>query len=188
MSGSGRKSGYRKSVTEAYENSYPVPNKEEEECIVKVKGSRGTNIFEIELNANTIELARLPNKFKKLIWIKRNDYLIVSYMNHQKSTDESSSAAEVETPVTVLLNANSNLAFDESKVQYEIKHILNKDQIKHLKAQLLWPEHFISEEDNKKKMSSDSYGDDLMPDYQEDYLLEEEEDEEAEGDGGDVGV
>ena len=45
MSGSGRKSHYRKNITEKFLNSMPVP--EEGEDIVKVHGSRGTNIFEV---------------------------------------------------------------------------------------------------------------------------------------------
>ena len=45
MSGSGRKSQYRKSVTDEYLNGFPLP--EDRDAIAMVKSSRGTNIFEV---------------------------------------------------------------------------------------------------------------------------------------------
>jgi hypothetical protein len=45
MSGSGRKTHYRKSVTEEFLHGLPVP--EENEVICKTHSSRGTNIFEV---------------------------------------------------------------------------------------------------------------------------------------------
>ena len=45
MSGSGRKTHYRKSVTEEFLNGLPVP--EENEVVCRTHGSRGTNIFEV---------------------------------------------------------------------------------------------------------------------------------------------
>ena len=70
---------------------------------------------------NTNELALLPNKFKKLIWIKKGDFVIVS-----------SSLSEEESAVSL------------AKVKYLIKCILNKDQIKHLKQKSKWPEYLAS--------------------------------------------
>ena len=76
MSGAGRKSGYRKGVTDSFLNDYPLPE-EGISQIVKVKGVRGSNQIEI-IDANGQEsLALLPNKFRKLIWVKRNDYVMV---------------------------------------------------------------------------------------------------------------
>lgn len=45
MSGAGRKSQYRKSVTDDYLNGLPLP--EDRDVIAQVKSSRGTNIFEV---------------------------------------------------------------------------------------------------------------------------------------------
>ncbi|CAN0053103.1 unnamed protein product [Ectocarpus fasciculatus] len=62
-------------------------------------------------------LALLPTRFRKLIWVKRGDYLITS-----------TSAGDFETS-----------AGETGKVRHRVEHILNKDQIKHLKKQELWP-------------------------------------------------
>ena len=68
MSGAGRKSGYRKGVTDSFLNDYPLPE-EGISQIVKVKGVRGSNQIEI-IDANGQEsLALLPNKFRKLIYL-----------------------------------------------------------------------------------------------------------------------
>ena len=64
-----------------------------------------------------MDLALLPNKFKKLIWIKRNDFVI----------------------------ANTSIPEDDpnaTKVKFVIKAILNKDQIRHLKQIGKWPAAF----------------------------------------------
>jgi hypothetical protein len=52
MSGSGRKTHYRKSVTEEFLNGLPVP--EENEVICRNHSSRGTNIFEVKIY-NTVK-------------------------------------------------------------------------------------------------------------------------------------
>ena len=71
-------------------------------------------MFEVSIaGSEAIELAILPNKFKSLIWVKRNDFVIV-----ERVTDE------------------------ETKVKYSIRYILNKQQIKHLRNQGKWPSEF----------------------------------------------
>lgn len=143
MSGSGRKSQYRKSVTEKYLDSDITPK--EGELIVLVLSNRGANIFEIQLPSGEVELARLPNKFNKLIWIKKNEYLIVE----RNAAEEESSSM---------------------KVKYAITNVINKDNIKSLKTSGLWPEEFNKE---KETVIVDEYSkDDLMPGYvdeEEDY-------------------
>ena len=88
--------------------------------------------MQISLENNTNELALLPNKFKKLIWIKKGDYVIVS-----------SSLSEEENAVS------------SAKVKYLIKCILNKDQIKHLKQISKWPEYLAS--NDSAPVISDKY-------------------------------
>jgi probable RNA-binding protein EIF1AD len=61
-------------------------------------------------------LALLPTKFRKLIWVKRGDHLIVSGASHDFLT----------------------AAGDRGKVRFMVEHILYKDQVKHLKAQGVW--------------------------------------------------
>ncbi len=115
MSGSGRKSHYRKSVTDEYLNSFPEP--EEGDQIVLVKGSRGTNIFEVQLPDGKEDLALMPSKFKKLIWVKRGDYLIVS---------------------GVLASDLEGSGSDSSKVHFVIKNILTYEQISNIHEQNKW--------------------------------------------------
>jgi len=131
MSGAGRRSGYRKSVTTSYENDYPLPSQEKQEYIGKVRGNRGTNIFEFELANGSVELARMPNKFKKVIWVKRNDYVIILSLMASSTTTVFTSAIE---GTTVEHSDTTIAADDEAKVKYEIIHILNKQQIKHIQV------------------------------------------------------
>ncbi|CAN0591654.1 unnamed protein product, partial [Ectocarpus sp. 12 AP-2014] len=67
---------YRKSVTDDYLNSTPEPGENEE--IALAQAPRGSNIIEIMLANGEPSLALLPTRFRKLIWVKRGDYLITS--------------------------------------------------------------------------------------------------------------
>ena len=69
MSGSGRKSSYRKTVTDQVLYGDPEPKDDEE--IVKVKALRGSNLFQVECASGALGVAMLPQKYRKLIWIKR---------------------------------------------------------------------------------------------------------------------
>lgn len=120
MSGAGRKGAYRKGVTNEVLNGTPVP--EEGELVVQVKGSRGGNVIEIVCEDGTEGLATLPTKFRKLVWVKRGDYLIVSGADADIEVSNGKSAA----------------------IQYRVAHVLYKDQMRHIKAKGLWPEGFAS--------------------------------------------
>ena len=145
MSGAKRSSKYRKSVTNDYINSFPEP--EADEAIVKVRGSRGANIFEIELLPSVagakVELALLPNRFKNLIWVKRNDYLIVKKGGGGEGGVHAGGAetADVDADaIAVALAATAVSSESTFAIQYEVQHVLNKDQIKHLRTVGKWPE------------------------------------------------
>jgi probable RNA-binding protein EIF1AD len=128
------------------ENNIPSENEE----IVLVLGNRGSNMFEIQLSTGELELARLPNKFNKLIWVKKNDFLIV------ERNDDSANVDSVST----------------SKVKFVINNIINKDNIRALKSQNLWPIEF---ENEKNKLASNEYDkNDLMPGYEEDIEVDDE--------------
>ncbi|CAM9477699.1 unnamed protein product [Ectocarpus sp. 4 AP-2014] len=77
----------------------------------------GPTTCQIMLTDGEPSLALLPTRFRKLIWVKRGDYLITS-----------TSAGDFETS-----------AGETGKVRHRVEHILNKDQIKHLKKRELWP-------------------------------------------------
>ena len=83
--------------------------------IAKVVATRGSNQFDVLVSSHetTPQLAILPSKFHKLIWVKRGDYCIVETGEETQDTN--------------------------SGVRFIITHILYKDQIKHLKAKKLWP-------------------------------------------------
>ncbi|CAK4613297.1 hypothetical protein LEN26_006800 [Aphanomyces euteiches] len=117
MSGAGRRSGYRKGVTQ--DVLYGEPEPADGELIVRVQSMRGSNLLEIETPEGSTGLAMLPTKYRKLIWIRRGDYLIVA-----GATGKSKGA-----------------------VNYIVEHILYKDQIKHLKKKNVWPEAFTVDED-----------------------------------------
>lgn len=154
MAGLGRRSHYRKHLTDAVINDYPEPNVELGECIARVLGSRGGNILEIEVaqpspkesdktlgsesisptdtrpSQNTVaQLAILPTKFRKLVWVKRGDYVIVFSSNEKKE--------------------------DDMKVRFLVKHILFKDQVKHLKTNTnFWPGCFSNDVETTNNSSS----------------------------------
>ena len=54
MSGAGRKSAYRKSVTEDVLNSFPEPDTERGERIAQVVQSRGGNILQVKMQSKPI--------------------------------------------------------------------------------------------------------------------------------------
>lgn len=148
MSGAGRKTQYRKSVTDDFLHSDPVPG--ENEFIMEVVESRGSNIFEVKAPDGKKELTMLPKKFHKLIWVKRGEFLIVL----RESGDE-----------------------QEGGVKSMIQHVLNKDHIKNLETIGLWPAEFLLRSSNKHESYSNA---DIMPDYaddEDDYDQQEEGDD-----------
>ena len=121
MSGCKRRTQYRKNVMDKNLHSFPLPNIDNGESIAKVVCSRGGNIFEIMLPEDeATTLCRLPTKFRNLIWVKRNDFVIISSADGDIETSKGSAG----------------------KVLHSIEFILRKDQIKHLKTENLWPKKF----------------------------------------------
>jgi translation initiation factor IF-1 len=158
MSGSGRKSQYRKSVTDSFLNDDYVPS--EMERIVKVLGNRGDNTFEVQFESGDKALARMPKKFNKLIWVKTGDYTVIEKDN-----------ADVDEAVKA----------GEAKEQYSINHILSKPNVKFLKSKGLWPMGLDGEESGRTSGNNVVMRDDLlMPENDEDEDGEYEEDGEEE--------
>ncbi|KAE9361811.1 hypothetical protein PF008_g678 [Phytophthora fragariae] len=119
MSGAGRKSAYRKGVTSRV--LYGDPEPKENELIVRVTALRGSNLFEVVDAEGTKAVTMLPTKFRKLIWVKRGDFLIVG----EGDGGEATTAKGKKGAVTSI-----------------VEHILYKDQIKNLKRKDLWPAAF----------------------------------------------
>jgi len=80
--------------------------------IVKVVAGRGNNLHEVVNGKGETFLVSMPTKFRKNVWIKRGDFVLVS-------------------PIE-----------EGDKVKAEISTILYKDQIRHIKNENLWPEGF----------------------------------------------
>jgi len=100
----------RKHVTREVEQEFNLP--EGDQIIVKVVAGRGNNLHEVEDSTGNTFLVSMPNKFRKNVWIKRGDFVVVN-------------------PIE-----------EGDKVKAEISTILYKDQIKYIKANNLWPTGF----------------------------------------------
>ncbi|XP_067119924.1 probable RNA-binding protein EIF1AD [Centruroides vittatus] len=93
-------------------DTYVLP--EDGDRIVKVTCGRGNNLHEVVTADGEKFLASMPPKFRKIIWIKRGDFVIIK-------------------PIK-----------EGHKVKGEISHILYKEQIKYIKSQGQWPSVFDS--------------------------------------------
>ena len=105
MSGASRKSQYRKHLTDQVLNEFPEPNFDANEHIAQILASRGGNLYEVDIGKDGEELAMLPAKFNKLVWVKRGDFVIVQGEQEATENDESGKG---------------------NKVRFLIKHVLYK--------------------------------------------------------------
>jgi len=104
----------RKHVTREVETELSLP--QDNQTIVKVVAGRGNNLHEVVDESGTSFLVSMPTKFRKNVWIKRGDFVIVTNIE------------------------------EGDKVKAEISTILYKDQIKFIKAEGCWPQGFLAEE------------------------------------------
>jgi len=126
----------RKHVTKEAVEDYYVPEDGEE--IVKIIAGRGNNLHEVVNENGTRFLVSMPTKFRRNIWVKRGDFVIMSPIKEGK------------------------------KVQGEIIYILLTKQIKYLKREKLWPQSFgelVKDEIRTQDPVEDDSGiDDLVKD------------------------
>ena len=123
----------RKHVTKEVLDEFRLPQNNEK--IVQIIAGRGNNLHEVydpncesvsdlslnqELGANKY-LVSMPTKFRKNVWIKRGDYVVVE-------------------PI-----------LEGDKVKAEIVQILYKEQIKYIKEQRLWPKEFSDDREKESK-------------------------------------
>jgi probable RNA-binding protein EIF1AD len=132
MAGVGRRTHYRKHLTDSVLNDFPVPM--ETERIAKVVATRGGNHFEILLARNDPSderksvLAMLPTKFRKLVWLKRNDFVIVDTGEVDDTEDNTDADADSVAAAAAVTG-----------IRYIISHILYKDQVRNIQVKGLWP-------------------------------------------------
>jgi len=153
----------RKHVTRDVVQNFTLP--QDDESIVQVVAGRGNNLHEVKTQTGETFLVSMPTKFRKNVWIKRGDFVVV------KPIEEG------------------------DKVKAEILTILYKEQIKYIKAENQWPEGFESKieaqeegvEEEKEKGSdeeedseddSDLFQNTNRPIYSESESSDESESEE----------
>nr|SVE85905.1 EOG090X0KPP [Daphnia pulicaria] len=101
----------RKHVTKEVLDDYVLP--EDNQTIVKILGGKGNNLHEIETSEGEKYLVSMPTKFRKNVWIKRGDFVLIQ-------------------PIE-----------EGEKVKAEIVAILYAEQIKYIQSQGKWPKEFV---------------------------------------------
>ena len=176
MAGLGRRSHYRKHLTDSVLHDLPEPS--ENERIAKVFGTRGSNQFELivdpgpgsnQLNMDmdkdmdmTRQLAILPTKFRKLVWLKRNDYVICAVAEDEKQKENENDDDNDNDNDNDKDGSKDKRSGVDGGIRYMIQHILYKDQIKHLKDNGLWPKHrlFLDSEEEMDDIKNGEGDDD----------------------------
>lgn len=109
----------RKHVVKEVLGEHMVPSDQQQ--IVRVLRTPGNNLHEVETAQGQRFLVSMPSKYRKNIWIKRGDFLIVD-------------------PIE-----------EGEKVKAEISFVLCKDHVRALKKDGLWPEAFeVAEKHNNR--------------------------------------
>jgi len=155
MAGLGRRTHYRKHLTDSV--LYDLPEPKQYERIAKVVATRGGNQFDIILagtgtteNSNISGLAILPTKFHKLVWVKRNDYVIVQTgINNEQDDDDDNNeddedidnGKDKQNQERSIAEAKTTNDANETGIRFIISHILYKDQVKHLISKGFWPKN-----------------------------------------------
>ncbi|KAM8717016.1 hypothetical protein ACLKA7_003826 [Drosophila subpalustris] len=113
-------------LKEMMEDDYSLPT--EQQQIVRVVSSRGNNLHEVEAAALDLEnfLVSMPNKFRKNVWVKRGDFILVE-------------------PIE-----------EGDKVKAEICKILTPEHIKEYTKAGIWPERFAKKTARAPTTSNDA--------------------------------
>ncbi|XP_014369720.2 probable RNA-binding protein EIF1AD [Papilio machaon] len=110
-------------MNEALWDDYELPK--DNQSIVKIVKSKGNNLHEITTPSGEEYLVSMPTKFRKNIWVKRGDYVLVE-------------------PI-----------LEGDKVKAEIVKIMNKDSIKFYKENNVWPKEFDDEKKKQVTVDDD---------------------------------
>lgn len=102
----------RKHVVKEMLEDFSIPK--ENQSIVKVLGTPGSNLHEVLSSDGKKMLCSLPLKFRKNIWIKRGDFVIIEPID------------------------------EGDRVKAEIVRILYPQHVKHLQKEDIWPKQFLS--------------------------------------------
>jgi len=133
----------RKHVTRDVVQNFTLP--QDDETIVQVVAGRGNNLHEVRRHSGETFLVSMPTKFRKNVWIKRGDFVVV------KPIEEG------------------------DKVKAEILTILYKEQIKYIKAENQWPAGFeaakVEEEEEEEGEQKDKGSEEEEGDSEDDSDL-----------------
>ncbi|KAH8392256.1 hypothetical protein KR215_004090, partial [Drosophila sulfurigaster] len=143
-------------LKEMMEDDYSLPT--EQQQIVRVISSRGNNLHEVEAPSPDAEnfLVSMPNKFRKNVWVKRGDYLLVE-------------------PIE-----------EGDKVKAEICKILTPEHIKEYTKAGIWPERFAKKSTELPvSNASDSDSDDSLPPNTNRPAHQQDEETESDSDSED---
>lgn len=106
-------------------NEFDIPT--ENQTIVRVVASRGNNLHEVETPVEGEEhfLVSMPVKFRKNVWIKRGDFVLVE-------------------PIE-----------EGNKVKAEICRILTAEHIKEFEKEGVWPKRFTRKREHEDDLDED---------------------------------
>ncbi|KAH8412237.1 hypothetical protein KR009_000751 [Drosophila setifemur] len=130
----------------------------EQQQIVRVVSSRGNNLHEVETSKTEEEnfLVSMPNKFRKSMWVKRGDFLLIE-------------------PIE-----------EGDKVKAEICKILTTDHVREYTKAGIWPERFAKkatlEELPAQNQEDSDCEDDLLPNTNRPVTNQESSEEEDDDD------
>jgi len=132
----------RKHLTISTLNDFPVPSNDEKIC--RVTKLLGNNNLEVQLPNGKTLVVTIPQKFNKVVWIGKGDFLITDLFQNYRTSDKSNGI---------------------------VLHVLYKDQIKHLKSINIWPAEFPAfEEKPNHQVSHNQLGEFDITDSEEDFL------------------
>lgn len=106
-------------MRETFLDDYSLPT--EKQQIVKVLLSKGNNLLEVTTPDSSTFLVSLPTKFRRNIWVKRGDYLVVEPIEEGR------------------------------KVKGEMVRIITVDHRKIFKKENVWPKQFDDPTEDKKR-------------------------------------
>ncbi|EDW03951.1 probable RNA-binding protein EIF1AD [Drosophila grimshawi] len=138
-------------LKEMMEDDYSLPTDQQQ--IVRVVSSRGNNLHEVEAPTTDADnfLVSMPNKFRKNVWVKRGDYLLVE-------------------PIE-----------EGDKVKAEISKILTPEHVKEYTKSGIWPERFAKKATQApQRTDSNSDSDEpLSPNTNRPVSLENDDEDET---------
>lgn len=182
MSGVRRKTKYRKSVESDVLDS--LPDVKEDEAIVRVVTSRGGNLVEVETATGLHALCRLPNRYRKVVWVKRGMLLIVGTCSEDFKT-----AGGEEGKVKFVVNS---VVFTDDQMKYlrrtgQLPKIFDLKETKDVPKAALRSD-ILSESKSVSPLEDDSDDSDLPANSNRRQLClssEEEDDDDDDDDSND---